>query len=98
MKVTLTVTKESRILKKDLDIDGMIDGMVKTMFKRAKRVGEDEIRFWEDSYVRVSSDEYSYLYLNKSDWFKNEGAWLLQKRSEEDIIYILKQSLWMLQK
>ncbi len=94
MKITITVSKESRILKKDLDIEGM----VKTMFKRAKRVGEDEIRFWEDSYVRVSNDGYSYLDLNKSDWFKNEGAWLLQKRSEEDIIYILKQSLWMLPK
>lgn len=41
MKVTLTITKESRILKKDLDIDGM----VKAMFKRANRVGEDDIRF-----------------------------------------------------
>ncbi len=41
MKVTLHTTTTSSVPTKELNIEKM----VKAMFKRAKRIGEDEIKF-----------------------------------------------------
>jgi len=92
MKIQTTVAKTINIPIEEIDVEKII----KSLFRRAKKIWEAEINFWKESYIRLSDDWFSYIDFNVEDWFKTCWVWTMMKRSESDILYILSKGLWKL--
>lgn len=77
-------------VSKDMDIEKI----VKKMFRSAKRIWEAEVKFWKNSYMRLAHDGFSYLNFEEEDWFEIGMVYTMFKRSEEEVIILLKHCLW----